>query len=645
MVRFMIGHGHDGPARRGKIHIEDRALSVPTLLGPSDSMHTGIKYHSDSESHVTENNTEFKILSTGTVIDYASQTSHDIPPTDSLYLLPSMLGLTAMPTSANSETVKAQLTVLSKAPLLADNAVLRIPGLLPKEELESLIPSIADSGVQSVAFTFDGRYGPRDLGNLTLRGTLPRDWLVLALGRIRIEMVPVLYYSGFDVLDIGHAFESAASLVRMWDMMDEHLASGESLRYCPCKHCVQLQASMTAREVVPILRAHNTSLYSQTLSSCVKAMETNRLRWLLESVTHYSPDVASFIRKSDTELASFYDEFTPSNGMNKLPLIGPESYNSPIVKRFREQVRSRYRPPKGKEAILLLPCSARKPYSDSKSHRRFDDSIQRSLGDRRSALAEVIITSPLGIVPRELERIYPAGYYDIPVTGEWDHEETSLAADALVAHLDKFDASSVVVAHVSGGYLEVVKRAEDRIKQSIIYTSHDKPPTSKESLLSLRETLSDISEMYKFSPRQNQLENTVRATADYMFGQGAGEALVPDSAKVGGKVYGSIISRVEKQQTCFYSGKNGTISLTLDGGKRLASIGQYWVRFEGTRIEGSSIFAVAVESADQSIRPGDEVILLDKRGEVIGVGRSEMSGQEMCDFSNGVAVRVRHKSG
>jgi archaeosine synthase len=644
-VRLIIGHGHDGPARRGKIHIGNRILTVPTFLGPADSIHTGMKYHSDSASHITENKSELDIFSTGTILDYASRASDDIPAADSLYLLPSMLGLTALPSGAGSEAIKAQLNVLSRISLPADNAVLRIPWPLPKDELKTLIPLILDSDIQSVAFTFDGRYGPRDLGNLTLRGTLPRHWLVLALGRIRIEMVPVLYYSGFDILDIGHAFESAANLVRMWNMMDEHLTSGGHLRYCSCKHCDRLQTSMKTREMVSILLAHNTSLYAQTLSSCVTALETNSLRWLLESVTHYSPDVASFIRKTDAALASFYDEFTPSNGGHKQPLIGPESYNAPIVRRFREQVRSRYRAPQEKKAILLLPCSARKPYSDSKSHRRFNDSIQRTLGDRRSALAEVIITSPLGIVPRELERIYPAGHYDIPVTGEWDYEETSLAADALVAHLGKFDASSVVVAHVSGGYLDVVQRAEDRIKQSIIYTSHDKPPTSHESLLSLRETLSDISEMYTFSPQRSQLENTVRATADYMFGQGAGEALVPDGAKVGGKVYGSIISRVDKQQTCFYSGESGSISLTLEGGKRLSSIGQYWVKFEGDHIEGSSIFAVAVDSADRSIRPGDEVVVLDRDGEVIGVGRSEMSGQEMCDFSNGVAVRVRHKSG
>ena len=53
----------------------------------------------------------------------------------------------------------------------------------------------------------------------------------------------------------------------------------------------------------------------------------------------------------------------------------------------------------------------------SQSHRRF----RRNL--RHRPLHEVIVTAPLGLVPRELEELWPAGHYDIPVTGDWDREE------------------------------------------------------------------------------------------------------------------------------------------------------------------------------------------------------------------------------
>ncbi|MHA2044234.1 MAG: DUF5591 domain-containing protein, partial [Candidatus Thorarchaeota archaeon] len=176
-------------------------------------------------------------------------------------------------------------------------------------------------------------------------------------------------------------------------------------------------------------------------------------------------------------------------------MIGPESFNSPVVRRFRENVASRYTPPPGKQIVLLLPCSARKPYSDSKSHRRIAEVTSVVLGSIQPRVSEAILTSPLGLVPRELERIYPAAQYDIPVTGDWDTEEITVGAKALSTYLSKFDGSAVLIAHVSGGYLEIVRAAEPEIEQSIIYTTHESRATSRESLDNLQESLSELKDV------------------------------------------------------------------------------------------------------------------------------------------------------
>ena len=36
---------------------------------------------------------------------------------------------------------------------------------------------------------------------------------------------------------------------------------------------------------------------------------------------------------------------------------------------------------------------------------------------------EVMVTSPLGLVPRDLEECWPAGHYDVAVTGDWSQDE------------------------------------------------------------------------------------------------------------------------------------------------------------------------------------------------------------------------------
>ncbi|MDL5502353.1 MAG: DUF5591 domain-containing protein, partial [Candidatus Methanoperedens sp.] len=93
---------------------------------------------------------------------------------------------------------------------------------------------------------------------------------------------------------------------------------------------------------------------------------------------------------------------------------------------FAQRVVERYAAP-DLDTLVLLPCSAKKPYSISLSHQKFIN----ALGKYRKFVHEVIITSPMGVVPRELELMYPAAHYDTPVTGHWDLEERAWVGGCL----------------------------------------------------------------------------------------------------------------------------------------------------------------------------------------------------------------------
>ncbi len=256
------------------------------------------------------------------------------------------------------------------------------------------------------------------------------------------------------------------------------------------------------------------------------------------------------------------------------------------------------------------------------------------------------MTSPLGIVPRELERISPAVNYDIPVTGDWDTEETTLAAEALIKHLAKFPETTVVIAHVTEGYADIVKTAESRIQQSIVYTTDEHRAVSRESLLALEQTLRDMRHLLSLGPGTHlELEQTLRATADFQFGPGAGEALIPPGSRLRGRLHQTVLCYHDGEQACSFNGTTGTLSLTLAGGRLLAPLQRYIVHFDGERLTGGSLFTVGVTDADPMIRPGDEVIIMNRSNEPVAVGRSEMSGREMCQLRRGRAVSLRHKVG
>jgi len=61
--------------------------------------------------------------------------------------------------------------------------------------------------------------------------------------------------------------------------------------------------------------------------------------------------------------------------------------------------------------------------------------------------------------------------------------------------------------------------------------------------------------------------------------------------------------------------------------------------------DGGDVFAKHVVRADLGLRPGEEVIVTDSGGSLLGVGSAVLAGHEMTEFKRGVAVNLRKSSG
>lgn len=60
---------------------------------------------------------------------------------------------------------------------------------------------------------------------------------------------------------------------------------------------------------------------------------------------------------------------------------------------------------------------------------------------------------------------------------------------------------------------------------------------------------------------------------------------------------------------------------------------------------GRNVFARHVVTADSSIRPQDEVIVVNEKRELLAVGRAALAGFEMAQFKRGIAVKTRRGVG
>lgn len=429
-----------------------------------------------------------------------------------------------------------------------------------------------------------------------------------------------LAYCGFDIFDSIPLIMSAES--------GTYLTSTGALEYsrlrelpCSCPAC------SSGRRDKDALLEHNYSEAENELRLVRHAISEGTLRELVEKRVRAEPWLVQNLRLLDLEHYSLQERHFPVKG-SRFQAGSKESLTRPDVLRWRRRLRERYSRPRGAKVLLLIPCSARKPYSMSQSHRRFRDAVVAS-GIARM-VHEVVVTSPLGIVPRELELFYPAQDYDIPVTGHWDSDEKKMVGD-MVKWLVESQGYEHVISHL-GDEREPVREALGEH----LDTSEGRPG-SNESLHRLTEALRGLDVPGASDEREDRRVQDMRALCAFQFGE-AGNALC-DGVTLAGKWPNLRIVR-EGEQLGMLTGERGMVSLTIRGAETIAQHGAYCVEIDDFIPKGN-LFAVGVERASPEIRIGDDVAVTHN-GEVRAVGVARMTPGEMELAERGEAVHIRH---
>lgn len=361
------------------------------------------------------------------------------------------------------------------------------------------------------------------------------------------------------------------------------------------------------------------------------AILTGSLRELVETRVRARPSLTAMLRIMDLNHYPYLEKRTPIMRKQALIATTTDALTRPEVRRFQERVIQRYVKPKSTKVLLLLPCSAKKPYPFSKSHKLFHERLIAT--HNPFVIHEVILTSPLALVPRELELTYPASTYDITVTGHWDEDEKKIIRTILRQYLEK-NTYDTVIMHLPATLQEFT---QDLMKNPV--STCIETPTSPASLDALSEALQQASRTHETVGQSTRTAENILALASYQFGDAIAKQLLEGCTIRGKYPYQKIMKN--NRQYGMITQERGLISLTLDGAERLSEAAHYWVEvFSDFSLKGS-VFAPGVKDADESIRIGDEIIV-KRHGKVAGVGVALMNGSEMKESRHGEAVNLRH---
>lgn len=386
--------------------------------------------------------------------------------------------------------------------------------------------------------------------------------------------------------------EGTASLS---DMKDIHC-------HCPsCQnHTYQEIAAMKPAERTALIARHNLWVSLQEIQRIKRAILEGDLWELVERRCRAHPALLSALRRLGKH-QEYLEKYEPLSRDNCLLYTGPESLSRPAFLRYEKRFFSRYKYPSTE--VMVAFEEAGKPYG-----RHYQQQIAQVL---ESCDAHFFVASPIGPVPIELDEMYPVAQSLFPDPPDLETKE--------------------------------------RIREQMEHLSHEHPYALGVAWDG-EATIDTLAMMCRNPPSFNMDIARVRAVADYQFGKGAADILLD------GKV------DIKKSET------TGKIRNVLVGGEHILSMrandGFFTLRPPGAvrlmkgfpaphlRVvvkddavpfnrEGKNVFCAFVEECDPELRPMDEVMVVDKNGALVALGRNLMVREEMLSFRTGVAVKVR----
>jgi 7-cyano-7-deazaguanine tRNA-ribosyltransferase len=324
------------------------------------------------------------------------------------------------------------------------------------------------------------------------------------------DLMPLLTYLGIDTFDSSTYVQSSRNLTYLDPRTRRkvRLLELEGLN-CDCRICVglnfdELHETLTAKDgykpqetgvykslYYAKVALHNFEMERKLLHETQAALAADNLgEFLVEHAVGYPGIQAALyeLARHDEVLApritrvisdtKFAEVLRRNGDQLPLPLQELSAVTQParptISLRFTPddfRVRPTYRPPDGKDLLLVIPCSETKPYSESRSHRvlarRLEEHLEPSLLSR---IHKVALSGLYGPVPVECEEEENVLHYNF-LLSPLDTPQIVLCADRLTAYLQRHqDHYQAAFGYAtSKAYRTVLRRVATKNAQLQVY--------------------------------------------------------------------------------------------------------------------------------------------------------------------------------
>jgi len=264
---------------------------------------------------------------------------------------------------------------------------------------------------------------------MTAKRNLPPERLLHLFGAGHPFMFPLIVALGCDL------FDSAAYAIYAKDdryMTETGTARLAKMDYFPCSCSVCSRSDPAGVKEMPknkrqiFLARHNLHISLTEIRQIKQAIAEGRLWDRLEMKSHGHPALLQALKRL-RKYAEHLEASSPVTRNGGLFFYSSIGLIRPEVVRYKKRLLERYVAPSQARILLLLPQTDSKPFHKSREHSRILREMEWNLGKTEKFVHVCTYAAPFGVVPIELEEVYPLSQYE--AASPFDSETVDYVAD------------------------------------------------------------------------------------------------------------------------------------------------------------------------------------------------------------------------
>ena len=264
-------------------------------------------------------------------------------------------------------------------------------------------------------------------------------------------------------------FDSAAYALFARDgryMTENGTARLNELEYLPC--CCPVCTKNSPKDLLEkpreekqrLLAEHNLFVSFAELRLIKQAILEGRLWEHLEMRAHAHPSLLQALKRL-RKYEDYFEKNSPVTKSSGLFFYSSVGLARPEVVRHKKKMAERYLPPEKGEILFLLPQTSMKPFHKAREWRGIISKVRRGLGEKSSLVHVCTYAAPFGVVPDELDEVYPLSQHEVAVP--LDDETVDYVAGQGASYIERTSYKSVVLLEDRGMWGNKITNACRRV--------------------------------------------------------------------------------------------------------------------------------------------------------------------------------------